>query len=131
VLGLPRGGSPLREGASASVQLTTGTASSGTVVPTSAIQMLGTRRFVEVLANGTVQPTVVTTGIMGPTQTQVLSGLTSGQQVVLADLSSTVTSDSSTSTDSRGALTGSGSGSGRGLGGGGGGARTGSGRAGG
>jgi hypothetical protein len=129
-LGLSASGSSLREGSAAAVRLTTGSAAAATVVPTSAVHTVGSRSVVDVLANGTATPTVVTVGIVGATRTQVLSGLKEGQQVVLADLSSTVTSDSSTSTGTGrgggltgggltgGGLTGGGVGAGRGVGGG-------------
>jgi multidrug efflux pump subunit AcrA (membrane-fusion protein) len=121
-LGLPAGASGLRQGVSASVRLTTGKIASAVVVPTSAVHTFGTRHVVEVLSGGTLTPAVVTLGIVDPLHTQVVTGVKVGQQVVLADLSSTVTSDSSTSGSSGGlgGLT-----TGRGLGGGGfGGGRT-------
>jgi hypothetical protein len=135
-LGLSASGSSLREGSAAAVRLTTGSAAAATVVPTSAVHTIGSRSLVDVLADGTATPTVVTVGIVGSARTQVLSGLRVGQQVVLADLSSTVTSDSSTSTTTGrgggltggglsgggltgGGLTGGGLGAGRGAGGGG------------
>lgn len=101
VLGLSGTAASLRPGASATVTLTTGSATDAVVVPTSAVRSLGTRSLVEVLNGGTVQPALVTVGVRGPLRTQVLSGLEVGQRVVLADLSSTVTSDSSTTTGSR------------------------------
>lgn len=79
------------------MRLTTGRISAAVVVPTSAVHTFGTRHVVEVLSGGKLQPTAVTVGITDPLRTQVVTGLTVGQQVVLADLSSTVTSDSSTS----------------------------------
>jgi hypothetical protein len=111
-LGLPAPASGLRQGGAVSVALTTGTVQNAVVVPTSAVRSFGTRHVVEVLSAGAVQPTVVTVGVMDPEYTQILTGLTTGEQVVLADLSSTVTSDSTT--------TGTGGGlGGRALGGGG------------
>ena len=114
-LGLPAGAPGLRQGVSASVRLTTGQITSAVVVPTSAVHTFGTRHIVEVLSGGKLTAAVVTVGVMDPLHTQVLTGVTVGQQVVLADLSSTVTSDSSTAGTSGGlgGLT-----TGRGLGGG-------------
>lgn len=128
-LGLPASAPGLRQGMSASVRLTTGQISSAVVVPTSAVHTFGTRHIVEVLSGATLKPVVVTLGVIDPVQTQVLTGVTVGQRVVLADLSSTVTSDSSTSGSGSGlgGLTGGGLGGGRAFGGGGaglGGART-------
>jgi multidrug efflux pump subunit AcrA (membrane-fusion protein) len=114
-LGLTGPTTGLRQGATASVHLTTGVQHNGIVVPTSAVRSLGTRHIVDVLSGTTVQPTLVTVGIVDPLRTEIVTGLKPGQRVVLADLSSTVTSDSSTSTGGGGAL------GGRGLGGGGGG----------
>lgn len=96
-LGLPGATSGLRQGQSASVRLSTGRASDVLVVPTSAVHTFGTRHVVEVVNGRTMQPAVITIGLQDPLRTQVLSGLKQGQRVVLADLSSTVTSDSSTS----------------------------------
>jgi multidrug efflux pump subunit AcrA (membrane-fusion protein) len=96
-IGLPASAPGLRQGMSASVRLTTGQLSSAVVVPTSAVHTFGTRHVVEVVKGGTMTPTEVTVGVMDPLHTQVLTGVTVGQQVALADLSSTVTSDSSTS----------------------------------
>lgn len=122
-IGLPASAPGLRQGMSASVRLTTGQVSGAVVVPTSAVHTLGTRHLVGVVKGTAMTPTVVTVGAMDPLHTQVLTGVTVGQQVALADLSSTVTSDSSTS-GSRGGLggltTGRGLGAGRALGGGGG-----------
>jgi HlyD family secretion protein len=125
VLGLSGTSSALHQGASATVTLTTGSVANSLVVPTSAVHGLGTRHVVEVMNGSTLQPTVVTVGLTGPLWTQILSGLKAGQQVALADLSSTVTSDSSTTTTTRTGLTGGGGlggatgfGGGRGFGGG-------------
>ncbi|MGZ4646779.1 MAG: efflux RND transporter periplasmic adaptor subunit, partial [Blastococcus sp.] len=111
-LGLTGSTTGLRQGASASVRLTTGTQHDGIVVPTSAVHTLGTRHVVEVLSGTTVQPTLVTVGIVDPLRTEIVTGLKVGQRVVLADLSSTVTSDSSTTTGGGGALAGRGFGGG-------------------
>jgi HlyD family secretion protein len=120
-LGLPASATGLRPGVSASVRLTTGQVFGAIVVPTSAVHTFGSRHVVEVLSGTTMKPVVVTVGVVDPLRTQVLTGVQPGQQVVLADLSSTVTSDSSTSGSSGGlgGLSGGGLGSTRGLGGGG------------
>jgi trimeric autotransporter adhesin len=93
-------------GSSAAVSLTTATVASALVVPTSAVRTVGTRHVVEVLSGSTVSPVAVTTGATGPLRTEVLSGLAVGQQVVLADLSSTVTSDGSTTGGTTGGFRG-------------------------
>ncbi|MCW2744846.1 MAG: hypothetical protein JWM48_1396 [Mycobacterium sp.] len=119
LLGVTGPSTGLHQGSSAAVHLTTGSQSDVMLVPTSAVHTLGTRHVVEVLTGGAVKNTVVTLGTMGPAQTQVLSGLTVGEKVVLADLSSTATSDSSTSTTTggRSGLTGGGFGGAGGFGG--------------
>lgn len=104
VLGLSGTGTGMRAGASAAVTLTTGAVTNATVVPTSALHSFGSRHVVDVMHGSTATPTVVTVGIVGPLRTQVLSGLSVGQRVVLADLSSTVTSDSSTTGAAAGRL---------------------------
>ena len=108
VLALGPGTPGLHVGSSAAVTLTTATVASAVVVPTSAVRTVGTRHVVEVLTGGAVAPVAVTTGATGPLRTQVLSGLQVGQQVVLADLSSTVTSDSSTTGGTTGGFGGAG-----------------------
>jgi HlyD family secretion protein len=120
-LGLPASATGLRQGVSASVRLTTGQVSGAIVVPTSAVHTFGSRHVVEVLSGTTMKPVVVTVGVVDPLRTQVLTGVQPGQQVVLADLSSTLTSDSSTSSSGSGlgGLTGGGVGGTRGFGGGG------------
>jgi hypothetical protein len=106
---------------SASVRLTTGQVFGAIVVPTSAVHTFGSRHVVDVLSGTTMKAVVVTVGVVDPLRTQVLTGVQPGQQVVLADLSSTVTSDSSTSSSSSGlgGLTSGSVGGTRGLGGGG------------
>ena len=108
-LGLPSSATGLRQGGSTSVRLITGRVSDAAVVPTSAVHAIGARPVVEVLSGGKLQPAVVTVGAMDPLRTQVLTGEQPGYQVVLADSSSTVTSDSSTS-GAGGGLTGRGPG---------------------
>ena len=71
-------------------------------VPTSAVQTLGTRSYVlEVLDKGELTRKVIKVGMVGDTYTQVLSGLTPGQSVVLADYAEPVPS-SNTDTNALG-----------------------------
>jgi len=76
----------LFDGSGAAVQLEVAKVSGVLTVPSSAVHALGRIHTVEVLVNGkpTVQP--VTLGAVGSDRTEVRSGLTAGQQVVLADL---------------------------------------------
>ena len=118
-----------------------GNASTGTVtivtqhakntlaVPTSAITTNGTTNTVEVLDGNTVRQTKVKVGVVGYTWTQITSGLSKGEQVVLANLAqplpgsatsssnSSSTSNSSTPTPFRGAFFAGGGGRGGGGGG--------------
>jgi HlyD family secretion protein len=56
-------------------------------VPTSAVTAVGGRHVVQVLGGGGPQTVRVGVGVVGPTWTQITSGLESGARVVIADLS--------------------------------------------
>lgn len=78
----------LATGARAEVSLLIGTANNVLTVPNSALTPLGNGQALAVtFKNGVVTRAVVKTGYSGTLTTQVASGLTAGQQVVLADLS--------------------------------------------
>ena len=77
----------LFNGAGASVSITVGKVDSVLTVPSSAIKTLGSQSTVQVLTNGVPTTSVVTVGAIGNDLTQILSGVTAGQQVVIADLS--------------------------------------------
>jgi multidrug efflux pump subunit AcrA (membrane-fusion protein) len=119
---VPRPTASMASGSSASVAITVATAKEVVSVPNSALTTLtkGTAT-VEVITNGKAVRTLIKTGAVGPTSTQVTSGLSAGQQVALADLSAALPTTSSTTSRfgnrSSGGLTSSLSGSG-GLGGG-------------
>jgi multidrug efflux pump subunit AcrA (membrane-fusion protein) len=59
-------------------------------VPTSAVTTIGTRSFVNVLEHGKEVERPVVVGAVGGVLTQIKSGLTPGEQVVIANLSSSV-----------------------------------------
>lgn len=84
-------------GADATVQITVATARNVVAVPTSAIHHTGTLTTVTTLLSGKPITTRITTGASGDDLTQVLSGLQVGEQVVLADLSASVPTSSTTS----------------------------------
>lgn len=64
-------------------------------VPTSAVHTSGTgRSFVYLLRNGKETRQTVTVGVVGPLYTQIRSGVTAGQRVVLADPSQPVPASS-------------------------------------
>ena len=78
----------LASGARAEVSLLIGTATNVLTVPNSALTPLGNGQALAMtLKNGVATRAVVTIGYAGTLTTQVASGLTAGQQVVLADLS--------------------------------------------
>jgi multidrug efflux pump subunit AcrA (membrane-fusion protein) len=85
-IGVTDAGAGLRNGATATVQLITGQATSTLTVPTSAIRALGGFHYVTVLRNGQTTSVRVTVGAIGPLNTQVAGQLSVGDQVVLADL---------------------------------------------
>jgi len=87
-------------------------------VPSSAVHTLGTSSFVYELKGGKEVEHTVTVGAVGTTLTQITSGLKSGQEVVLANLSLPLSTGSSTSGGLGGGFTGGGIG-GSGFGGGG------------
>jgi HlyD family secretion protein len=76
----------LHAGGYANVTITTAQGS-GVSVPTSAVHGFGHSATLTVYAGGKTKVTRVTVGTRGPVMTQITSGLTIGQQVVLADLS--------------------------------------------
>ena len=110
----------LASGSRADVSLLTGTANNVVTVPNSALTPLGSGQALALtMKNGAVTRALVKTGYTGTLATQVTSGLTAGQQVVLADLSTALpTNTTSSRRFGVGGPTGSGLGGG-GLGGGG------------
>ena len=109
VVVLPAAGDSLRSGSAANIAISTGEVSHVVAVPTSAVQTLGSRSYVIVLSQGELTRKVVTVGMVGDEYTQVLSGLTPGESVVLADYAESVPS-SSTNTVGVGGLLGGGGG---------------------
>jgi HlyD family secretion protein len=119
-ISLPTTGQQLHEGATASVSIITSTANATVTVPTSALHLTGSSTSVTTLSGGQTAVKRITVGVMGSSLTEIRSGLSAGDQVVLADLSQPLPTSGST----RG-LTGGGGprgGAGGGVGGGAGGA---------
>ncbi|MCX5149797.1 biotin/lipoyl-binding protein [Streptomyces sp. NBC_00320] len=80
----------LRSGLSAAIQVVVGEASGALSVPTAAVSGTGANRTVTVVkADGTAVRTPVTVGLEGDGTDQIVSGLTGGEQVQLATVSST------------------------------------------
>jgi HlyD family secretion protein len=109
VVSLPATASSLGNGAIGSLAITTGSASSALAVPTSAITTNGNQHTVTVLEGSTTRQVPVRVGVVGPTYTEILSGLSAGQQVVLANLDSPLP-DSASSTAANGLGAGGGGG---------------------
>lgn len=81
--------SALRTGLSASIQVTTGSASDALSVPTAAVSGTGANRTVLLVnADGSTTRTAVTVGVEGDSTDQVTSGLTEGQQVQIPTVAS-------------------------------------------
>ncbi|WP_330300206.1 efflux RND transporter periplasmic adaptor subunit [Streptomyces sp. NBC_00503] len=79
----------LRSGLSTSIQVVVGEASGALSVPAAAVSGTGENRTVTVVkADGTTVRTPVTLGLEGDSADQVVSGLTEGEQVQLAPVSS-------------------------------------------
>lgn len=100
----------LRLGQSANISVTTATADNALVVPSLAITTSGSRQTVNVMKNGTPTPATVTTGISANGRTQVLTGLSDGDQIELPAISSTL--DTGTTTTGAGGFGAGGLGSG-------------------
>jgi multidrug efflux pump subunit AcrA (membrane-fusion protein) len=97
-ISVPEPTATLAPGSRAGASILVGTANRAVTVPNSAVTRLtGTAAFVTLVSGDTTTRTPVTLGLVGPTRTQVLSGLRAGQTVLLADASLAVpTSNSQT-----------------------------------
>jgi multidrug efflux pump subunit AcrA (membrane-fusion protein) len=130
VIALSPHATSLVSGADAAVTLDLASADNVTTVPTSAVHHNGTTTYVERITNGKLVHVRVKVGAVGAALTEITSGLTVGEKIVLADLNAAVPSSSTNLTSTRTGV-GGGAGFGRfggGAGGGfGGGARVGGG----
>lgn len=86
VVGLTDPDATLSNGSTGSVAIVTKTSRSALAVPTSAVTTIGTRHTVSVLEGNTATRTLVRVGVIGDTWTEITSGVTAGQKVVLANL---------------------------------------------
>jgi HlyD family secretion protein len=102
IVGLARSDASLRNGSTGTVSIVTGSATSALAVPTSAVATFGSRHTVEVLDGGSTRQVPVTVGSVGETWTEIKQGLTTGQQVVLADLSAPLPSSATQSSSTNG-----------------------------
>jgi trimeric autotransporter adhesin len=95
-VGLDGDTSSLRNGALGSLEIVTGTASDALAVPSSAVTSVGNRHVVRVVEGSTATATRVQVGVVGDRWTEITDGLTSGQQVAVADLSAPLPSSATT-----------------------------------
>ena len=86
VVGLTGDTSGLRNGATGTVSIVTGSARDALAVPTSAVTASGDRHTVTVISDGRAEDVQVVVGVVGDTWTEITSGLASGDVVALADL---------------------------------------------
>jgi len=106
VVALDPSSEPLFDGSSAQVVVTVAGTGDVLTVPTSAVHVDGSKVTVQVLADGAVTDVAVERGAVGTELTEITSGLTAGQVVVLADRNQVMKSSSSTSKSSSGLLSG-------------------------
>lgn len=78
--------SGLRNGATASVAITTAASGAALAVPTSAVTVDGDEATVQRVVDGTAKSVDVELGAVGSAHTEITEGLTAGDVVVLADL---------------------------------------------
>jgi len=111
----------LKPGMSATVDVVVSQAQGAVSVPSTAISRTGGTTTVTVLRNGKDVVTPVTTGVVGDSTTQILSGVTSGEQIVIvtrSNLGSSSGTASSTLGGSTSGTLGTGTGGSAGFGGG-------------
>lgn len=99
----------LYDGASVRATITVAQSDGVVTIPTSALHVSGTETTVQVDKDGTLSDLKVTTGAVGSELTEIKEGLAVGDEVVLADMSKDVTSESTSSTTSNRTRTGTGS----------------------
>jgi len=97
IVSLPATSSTVYSGSTANVTVTTGAVSDVVAVPTSAVQTLGTRSYVMELSKGELTRRFIKVGMIGGIYTQVDSGLSPGQSVVLVDYAEAVPSSNTNS----------------------------------
>ncbi len=120
-LALDQGSSQLKPGMTATAQVVVSQAEGAVSVPSTAISRTGGQSTVTVRTNGKDVVTPVTTGVVGDSTTQILSGLSPGQQVVITTRINLGTTGTTTGTGTGAIGAAAGGLGGGGLGGGGGG----------
>jgi multidrug efflux pump subunit AcrA (membrane-fusion protein) len=86
----------LRDGMSATISVIINRVVGVLTVPTSAVHTNGTTSTVQVLKNGVASSVVVTTGAADSSQTEIQSGLAAGDTVIIATVTSTIPSTTTT-----------------------------------
>jgi len=87
VITITSGGDLLPESSRVGVTITTKTVSAGVVLPASAVTPTGTGSgTVQVVTNGILSTKRVVTGAVGDTDIEIVSGVTAGETVVIADV---------------------------------------------
>ena len=112
IVSLPDSAGGIFTGSSADVNISTGAVSDVVAVPTSAVQTTDSVSYVYELEKGVLTRKVVKVGMVGDEYTQVLSGLSPGQSVVLADYAEPVPSSNTETNTFGGGLSGLGGGGG-------------------
>lgn len=82
---------------SSTANIITATKNNVLLVPSTAVQTQNGQDVVRVLTNGQVQDVTVTTGLSSDTQTEIVSGLSEGQEVITSTVFSSSTSTSGSS----------------------------------
>ena len=76
----------LFDGAGATLSIDVGSVNDVLTVPSSAVHTTGSQHTVTVIDNGVTSVVAVEVGLVGPTLTQITSGLKAGRVVVIADV---------------------------------------------
>ncbi|HEV2216305.1 MAG TPA: HlyD family efflux transporter periplasmic adaptor subunit [Candidatus Dormibacteraeota bacterium] len=85
-ISLDQGNASLKEGMTSNATVVVSSATNVLTVPDLAITRLGGQAYVNVYANGKEVRTPIETGVVGDTYTEVTSGLTEGEQIVIPSL---------------------------------------------
>ena len=91
--------SQLHNGATATIAITTATGDNGLAVPSSAVHNNNGTYTVTVLDGDTTKDVTVQVGAIGSEWTQITTGLTAGQNVVLADLNQPLPNSATTASN--------------------------------
>lgn len=92
----------LRDGMSATGSIILSQVVNVLVVPTSAVHTNGATSTVDIIKDGKLTPVTVTTGASDSTDTQISSGLTDGESIVISIVTSTIPTTSTGSTSKGG-----------------------------